>query len=146
MIAEGLLWFDDDSRRPLIEKIANAVERYSERTGWQATVCEAHPTQVELFNAERERAAAAAARRRAPSAKQGAAPAIQLPERLRVTPNVAIRPNCFFIGIEAGERPRKAPAQPTAHAASRKASRAASVAEAPAAADGRAKKVRAKAS
>lgn len=130
MLTEGLLWFDDEPRRPLSEKIADAIARYSERTGWQPTVCEMHPIQVEAFNAEVNRAATATARRRAPEgesaakrpAKPGAAPAVTLPSKLRVTPNASLRPNYFFIGIEAGERPRKAVSQ-SASATPRKAGR-----------------------
>lgn len=119
MIAEGLLWFDDDPRRPLVEKIAHAVERYAERTGWRATVCEAHPAQVEAYRAEVARAANAAARRR-PSAKP-AAPAVTLPPRLRVAPSASMQPNCFLIGIEAGETPRRAPSPVSSHVAARRA-------------------------
>jgi hypothetical protein len=43
MIAEGLLWFDDDPRRPFSAKMAEAARRFSERTGWIPTACEAHP-------------------------------------------------------------------------------------------------------
>ncbi len=111
MIAEGLLWFDDDSKRPVTEKIAYAVERYSERTGWRPTVCETNPSQVETYNAEVERAANPTASKRASKAQ--AAPAVELPAGMRVIANVAMRPNCFLIGIAAGERPRKAPAQTT---------------------------------
>ncbi|HEX8729377.1 MAG TPA: hypothetical protein VF739_12180 [Ktedonobacterales bacterium] len=121
MIAEGLLWFDDDARRPLVEKIANAIERYAERTGWRATVCETHPTQVDAYQAEMTRAAQAAARKR-PSAKV-APPAVTLPAKLRVKPNPAMLPNCFLIGIEAGETPRRAPSSTASHSASRRASR-----------------------
>jgi hypothetical protein len=121
MIAEGLLWFDDDARRPLVEKIANAIERYAERTGWRATVCEAHPTQVDAYQAEMTRAAQAAARKR-PSAK-AAPPAVTLPPKLRVKPNTAMLPNCFLIGIEAGETPRHAPSATVSHSAARRASR-----------------------
>ena len=119
MIAEGLLWFDDDPRRPLVEKIAHAVERYAERTGWRATVCEAHPALVEAYRAEAARAANAVARRR--SAAKPAAPAVTLPPRLRVTPNASMQPNCFLIGIEAGETPRRAPAPVSGHVAARRA-------------------------
>lgn len=119
MIAEGLLWFDDDPRRPLVEKIAHAVERYAERTGWRATVCEAHPVLVEAYRAEAARAANATARRR-PAAKP-AAPAVTLPPRLRVAPNASMQPNCFLIGIEAGETPRRAPAPVSGHLAARRA-------------------------
>ncbi|HZC06068.1 MAG TPA: hypothetical protein VE338_10530 [Ktedonobacterales bacterium] len=128
MIAEGLLWFDDDPRRPVAEKIAGAVERYSERTGWRPTVCEAHPTQVDVFNADRARAEVAAQRRRSSKAK--AAPSVELPANLRITASLAMRPNYFLIGIEAGERPRKAAAQPSPQSAARKAKRAAASAAA----------------
>lgn len=121
MIAEGLLWFDDDSKRPVTEKIAYAVERYSERTGWRPTVCETNPSQVEAYNAEVERAAnPTAASKRA--SKAPVAPAVELPAGMRVIANVAMRPNCFLIGIAAGERPRKAAAPTASHGAHHKAS------------------------
>ncbi|MGH2503654.1 MAG: hypothetical protein ACRDID_14190 [Ktedonobacterales bacterium] len=121
MIAEGLLWFDDDARRPLVEKIANAIERYAERTGWRATVCEAHPTQVDAYQVEMIRAAQAAARKR-PSTK-AAPPTVTLPPKLRVKPNTAMLPNCFLIGIEAGETPRRAPSATVSHSAARRTNR-----------------------
>lgn len=153
MIAEGLLWFDDDPRRPLQEKIANAIERYSERTGWLPTVCETHPAQAESFLATLARnasatAAPAATRRRAttdatatqtpaPStasskrqAKANAAPLVTLPPKLRVMPNASLRPNYFLIGVEPGEKPRKAPSQPVG-LARRKARRSPAAASAP---------------
>lgn len=108
MLAEGLLWFDDDPRRPLQVKIADAITRYSERTGWQPTVCETHPALVEMLNAEMARASTA---KRPP--KASATPIPPLPPRLRVLPNAALRPNYFLIGIAEGERPRKAVSQPT---------------------------------
>jgi len=108
MLAEGLLWFDDDPRRPLQVKIADAIERYGERTGWLATVCEMHPAQAEAFNAEIARAATAKR-----PAKMSATPPPSLPAKLRVLPNPSLRPNYFLIGIAAGERPRKAPSQPS---------------------------------
>lgn len=130
MIAEGLLWFDDDPRRPLAAKIASAVERYSERTGWAPTLCETHPSLVEQFTHEREIAAAkaerasrSAARRRKVEASakprargaQAGSEAPALPARLRVTPNSTLRPNYFLVGVEAGARPRVAAgARPTA--------------------------------
>lgn len=105
MITEGLLWFDDDTRRPLLGKIADAVERYGERTGWRATVCEAHPAQAEAALAEIARAASPT-RRRAPARTSAAL--INLPPHLRIRPNPSLRPNNFLVGVEAGERPRKA--------------------------------------
>lgn len=131
MIAEGLLWFDDDTRRPLIQKIADAITRYSERTGWRPTICEANPAQAEAVLAELARIAAKQARQRTP-AKASATLAPSLPAGLRILPNAAIRPNYFFIGIAAGERPRKATTTPTA-GASRRASRSTNAPNAPAA-------------
>lgn len=122
MIAEGLLWFDDDSKRPVTEKIAYAVERYSERTGWRPTVCETNPTQVETYNAEVERATNPTATRRA--SKAPAAPTIELPAGMRVVANSTMRPNCFLIGIAVGERPRKATPPTASHGAQHKASSA----------------------
>lgn len=149
MIAEGLLWFDDDPRRPLQEKIANAIERYSERTGWLPTVCEAHPAQAESVLAMLARSASApvastATRRRATTATQapaaassrrqakGAAPVVELPPKLRVTPNASLRPNYFLVGVEPGDRLRKAPSQSTS-ATQRKARRAPATTSEPAA-------------
>lgn len=131
MIAEGLLWFDDDARRPIIAKIADAIERYSERTGWRPTICEAHPAQAEAATAELARAAAKEAHRRTP-AKASATPPPSLPSGLRILPNPTLRPNYFLIGIAPGERPRKAPATPTP-SAQRRAPRATTASSAPAA-------------
>ena len=145
MIAEGLLWFDDDPRRPLQEKIANAIERYSERTGWLPTVCETNPAQAESFLATHalnaSAATAAPTRRRAsaatpatataPSRRQtkAATPVVALPPKLRVTPNATLRPNYFLVGAEPGERLRKAPSQ-SASSSQRKARRAPATASA----------------
>jgi hypothetical protein len=42
----GLLWYDDDSKRPLPLKIAEAVARYRERLSHEPTVCYVNPRQV----------------------------------------------------------------------------------------------------
>jgi len=39
----GMLWFDDDSRRTLEEKVQRAAEHYSDKYGHQATLCFVKP-------------------------------------------------------------------------------------------------------
>lgn len=116
MIAEGLLWYDDDPRRPFSAKMAEAARRFSERTGWAPTACEANPQTLAQRGAVIE-----AARGRAKAAlleEEARAP------RLAVTPNPSLRPNYILVGIEVGKTPRpvrkeraaraaKAPASPT---------------------------------
>lgn len=36
-MVEGLLWFDNDGKKPLAEKVAPAVRRFRERVGREAT-------------------------------------------------------------------------------------------------------------
>ncbi len=36
---EGLLWFDDDSRRKLADKVGQAATRYQARFGRRPTIC-----------------------------------------------------------------------------------------------------------
>ncbi len=42
----GLLWFDDDPKRDLKQKVGNAARRYAERFGRQPTVCYVHPSML----------------------------------------------------------------------------------------------------
>lgn len=39
----GMLWFDDDARRTLAEKVARAVEHYKAKYGLAPTVCFVNP-------------------------------------------------------------------------------------------------------
>ncbi len=39
----GLLWFDDDPRRPLKEKVRVAAAHYQQRFGTAPTMCYVHP-------------------------------------------------------------------------------------------------------
>ena len=39
----GMLWYDDDSKRRLDEKVARAVEFYRAKYGVQPTECYVHP-------------------------------------------------------------------------------------------------------
>lgn len=105
MIAEGLLWFDDDPRRPLSAKVAEAGRRFSERTGWAPTACEVNPQTLALRSAS-------ATQRAARSPRARAAKELEDKEldglRLRITPNPSLRPNYFLVGVEAGKTPRPA--------------------------------------
>jgi hypothetical protein len=95
MIATGLLWYDDDTRRPLALKIAEAAERYRERVGYEPTTCELSPTQTP--------AALAATQPPSPRARKAAA----LPRvTLHVEPNDHLKPNYFLVGVAVGEKPR----------------------------------------
>lgn len=40
---QGLLWFDNDSKRSLEDKIAQAVERYVQKFGHEPNVCYVNP-------------------------------------------------------------------------------------------------------
>lgn len=40
----GLLWFDDDPRRDLDEKIARAARHYERKFGRRPNVCYVHPS------------------------------------------------------------------------------------------------------
>ncbi|HEU0026377.1 MAG TPA: hypothetical protein VFQ25_04615 [Ktedonobacterales bacterium] len=106
MIAEGLLWFDDDPRRPFSAKMAEAARRFSERTGWAPTACEAHPQTLGQRGAP---APAAPRGGRASRAKAAPTPDEDAgAPRLRVTANPSLRPNYILVGIEAGKTPRRA--------------------------------------
>jgi hypothetical protein len=95
MIATGLLWYDDDLRRPLAAKIAEAAERYRERVGVEPTTCQLHPSQL-------------AAAQPAPTTGRGSrrkTAEIPVPG-LRLIPDEHLRPNYFLVGIESGETVR----------------------------------------
>ena len=66
----GLLWYDDDPRKPSEQKIAKALERYQEKFGLAPDTCYV------------------------PAGVQAAIP------RLRVVPSRAVRPNHFWIGVD----------------------------------------------
>ena len=42
----GMLWFDDDPKRPLEEKIERAAKRYQEKYGVTPNLCYANPRTV----------------------------------------------------------------------------------------------------
>jgi hypothetical protein len=42
----GMLWFDDDAKRPLNDKVARAVEHYKTKYGATPTVCFVNPAML----------------------------------------------------------------------------------------------------
>ena len=44
---EGLLWFDDDPKRDLAQKVGRAVRRYRQKFGRPPNVCYVHPSLLE---------------------------------------------------------------------------------------------------
>jgi hypothetical protein len=94
----ALLWFDDDTKRPLQQKILDGVERFRERMGYE-------PTQVQLNPAQAKALEDAA---QAPGKRRGKA-VPPLPElRLRLLPTESMRPHHFLIGIGPDDTHRKA--------------------------------------
>lgn len=108
MISEGLLWFDDDPRRPFSAKVVEAARRFSERTGWAPTACEVNPQTLAQFRPPAPASATPKARRGA----RAKAAALQDEEvaalRLRMTANPSLRPNHILVGIEVGKTPHPA--------------------------------------
>ena len=70
----GMLWFDDDSRRTLEEKLRRAMEHYITKYGHSPTLCFVHP---ETLNGGPEMVAG-----------------------LRVRNSRLVMPNHFWIGFE----------------------------------------------
>ena len=93
MIAAGLLWYDDDVRRPLAIKLAEAAERYRERVGFEPTTCLLNPAQIPSAPPATGRG----------SRKKIVVPAITL----RLVSDEHLRPNYFFVGVGEGERPKR---------------------------------------
>jgi hypothetical protein len=109
MISEGLLWFDDDARRPLASKISDALERYRDRVGYEPTVCLVNPAQEEAL-----RAPAPARSRVRRGARSDDGSTLSLPPSLQIQPSEALSTNYFMIGVAAGETPRPAVGRPSA--------------------------------
>ncbi|MBF6590707.1 MAG: hypothetical protein IVW57_09270 [Ktedonobacterales bacterium] len=106
MISLGLLWFDDDARRTVARKVADALARYRDRVGYEPTVCLLHPTQAAALAAP---AATMKPRARRGGGKDAAkdAAAVTLPKTLRLVPSEHISPHYFMVGVAAGEAPRR---------------------------------------
>jgi|GEM_PF-6327096 len=94
----ALLWFDDDIKRPLQQKILDGVERFRERMGYEPTEVHLNPAQAKAL----EHAAQAPGKRRGKSVPP-------LPElHLRLLPTESMRPHHFLIGIGPDDTHRKA--------------------------------------
>jgi hypothetical protein len=116
MIAEGLLWFDDDPRRPFSAKMAEAARRFSERTGWAPTACEAHPQTLAQRGAVGAGARGNGRASRAKSAQIAQEEDTGAP-RLHITANTSLRPNYLLVGVEVGKTPRPARRERSARSA-----------------------------
>jgi hypothetical protein len=80
----GMLWFDDDAKRPLSDKVARAVEHYKTKYGATPTVCFVNPS---MLTAER-----------APEAAGG----------VQLRPARMVLVNHFWIGVgEAAAQPER---------------------------------------
>src|SRR5258708_4146260 len=90
MIETGLLWYDDDSRRPVAVKIAEAAQRYRERVGLEPTTCQLNPAQAPTPAAEQPR-----------RKRKDAQAALSI--GLRLVPPPTLRPKYFFVGLAGGE-------------------------------------------
>jgi hypothetical protein len=77
MLKVGLLWFDDDLKRPLVARLDEAVERYEERFGARPTLVHLNPAQVEGL----------------------------VYRRLKVLGDAHLRRNHFLLGMEEAESP-----------------------------------------
>ena len=75
MLKMGLLWFDDNPKRPLAEKLEEAAQRYQERFDMWPTLVHLNPTQAEGLKYK----------------------------RLRVFGDEHLRRNYFIVGIEEAE-------------------------------------------
>ena len=81
MMKLGLLWFDDDAKRKVVEKLDEAAERYAERFGVRPTLAHLNPAQAEGL-AHR---------------------------RLRLCGDPGLRRNYFLVGVDEGDAPVEQP-------------------------------------
>jgi len=88
MLKKGLLWFDDSPKRPLAEKLDEAVERYEERFEVRPTLVHLNPAQAEGLKYK----------------------------RLRLFSDGSLRRNYFLVGVEEGEPVAVAAVHPVAPA------------------------------
>jgi hypothetical protein len=95
MMASGLLWYDDDKHRSLASKLAEAAQRYRERVGYEPTTCQLNPMLIPASTDAKSHRA---------RHKDMDAPAVSL----RLEPNEHLCPYYFYVGVLAGERPKRA--------------------------------------
>lgn len=87
MLTVGLLWYDDDPKRPTALKIADGMARYRERLGTAPTICYLNPRQWEAATAPTRH-------------KDVGAP---LPNASLISDDT-MRPNYFLIGVEESDQ------------------------------------------
>jgi hypothetical protein len=87
MVMAGLLWYDDDGRRPLTAKIIEAAERYRERLGFEPTVCQLPPQQWTALTAA------------VAHPKRSRTPVVPLPRSLRLESDEHLSANYFLLGM-----------------------------------------------
>lgn len=104
MLQTGLLWFDDDAKRPLMDKIADAVARYNERVGGVPTVCQLNPASAtlalqQLQKQKQQRALERTGRngRAQPAKRIAHARGTRMPQFI---PDPSLPVNYFFVGRE----------------------------------------------
>jgi hypothetical protein len=95
----GMLWYDDDAKRQLDEKVARAVEFYRAKYGVQPTECYVHPGMLAAGQ---------------PSTAAG----------VRLRPNRTIIKNHFWLGVDEGLAAAPAAAQPSRPAPAKRRARA----------------------
>lgn len=86
MLKMGLLWFDDNPKRPLAEKLDEAAERYQERFDMWPTLVHLNPTQAEGLKYK----------------------------RLRIFGDVHLRRNYFIVGVDESDAGAALPLNPEA--------------------------------
>ena len=104
MISLGLLWFDDDNRRSAASKVAEAVARFEERTGYRATTVHVHPALASSLAPASGRAGTKRAK-------------MEHHVPVRVVGDDYLGRHYYLVGIEAGETPRPVRATRTAREA-----------------------------
>ena len=105
MLQVGLLWFDDDAKRPLAQKVADAVARYGERLGGVPTVCQLNPAAATLLAAQRQTQRERAKRERVKAAKAGRGRGVsaRVPRLPRLVPDPSLPSNYFFVGNDEAQ-------------------------------------------
>ncbi len=106
MLKLGLLWFDDDAKRKVVEKLDEAAERYEERFGVRPTLAHLNPTQAEGL----------------------------VHRRMQICGDPGLRRNYFLVGVDENDAPAEpraaaspavaAPAEEEARPSRRRAARA----------------------
>ena len=92
----GLLWFDDDPRKPVDRKIGEAAQRYLQRFGVQPTLCLVHqPAPLATAQADGQ----------APGSLISAP---GMPHPVAVVADRRLRPHHYWLGLD--EPPSAAPA------------------------------------